>query len=116
MRFCLDHDVDAGVATVLRGKNHDCVLASEVGVVEDDDIAVWADDRDMVVVAHDNDFARRQMRRTIGRHLWLRFAHPDACYLVELHHDQIVAQLGNAENCVVEVRQALVIYHAPNWK
>ena len=44
----------------------------------DDVLTIYADDRKAVLVTHDVEFSRRRRRNTVGRHLQLRCAGPDA--------------------------------------
>ena len=83
MRFLLDNDVDHAVASLLRSLGHDVVAASEVGLggavpAADDEVTVHAIDRGMVVVTHDREFTARRKRHTIGLHVRLMCAQPDA--------------------------------------
>lgn len=56
MRFVLDYDVDVRVCQLFTASGHECWRAPD-GLIEDDDISVYADDRNAVVLSHDREFA-----------------------------------------------------------
>lgn len=80
MRFVLDHNVDAQLAVELRAAGHQAVTAANIGFQDAGDpaIAVWAADKDFIVVSHDMRFAAWRKRQTWGRHVYLKCSEPAA--------------------------------------
>lgn len=103
MRFVLDHNVDARVATFLRRAGHEAWLASQAGlaVAADDEITVYANDRNAMVVSHDREFSQRRRRNTIGRHLWLKCDEPDAVELLSQHLQRVVQLAAEFHDCLI---------------
>ncbi len=96
MRFVLDEDVDAlAVGSFLRQRGHECwsVVDAGVGGADDDAVAIYADDRDAVLITHDADATRRRRRFTFGRHVYLRCHQLEAVELLEIHIDDLVTQV-----------------------
>jgi hypothetical protein len=64
VRFFLDNNVDTAVRTVLFSAGHICWTAANAGLAaaNDDSIAVYADEKDAVLVSHDKAFAERHKR------------------------------------------------------
>lgn len=108
MRFLLDNDVDVAVARVLRSAGHQCWTAAEAGLAgidaaSDDDVSVYAQAKAAVVVTHDREFTQRRLRRTFGKHVWLRCSQPDAAELVGEMADELVQSLESLDELVVIV-------------
>jgi predicted nuclease of predicted toxin-antitoxin system len=84
LRFVSDQDVDADVAARLRQFGHDAWTASDAGLARagDDDLAVYAHDRNAVLLSHDREFSRRRRAWTIGQHIYLRCPEWDAADLL----------------------------------
>ncbi|MGH3927163.1 MAG: DUF5615 family PIN-like protein [Egibacteraceae bacterium] len=122
MRFLLDNDVDAAVGRVLRTAGHQCWTAFEAGLAgvaaaDDDDLSVYAQEHEVVVVTHDREFSRRRMAHTFGRHLWLRCEQPDASTLVGAHLDVLIQALQTRSQLVVTLSPGSgVQIHAPRWQ
>lgn len=104
MRFLCDQDVDADVRSRLLSLGHEAWTAYEAGLADaaDDDLAVYAHEKNAVLVTHDREFSQRRRRWIIGRHLWLRCSEadamdllakflPDLLGLLERHDDLFVA-------------------------
>lgn len=118
MRFVLDHDVDVAVCAVLTAAGHDCWRAPE-GLApdgRDDDISVYADDMNAVVVSHDAEFARRRRNRTFGQHVYLRCGQADATDVLGQRADELFAMLIDCGEGVFSVSRKGVIYSAPRWR
>ena len=117
MRFVLDNDVDAGVGKILRGAGHECwkSTAGLDGEAEDDDVSVYADDRNAVVVTHDKEFTERRKRNTFGKHVRLTCLQPDACDVVSLHLDELESILAESGPIVIEVSSTQVKRFPPKW-
>lgn len=122
MRFLLDNDVDILVARVIRAAGHDCWTAADAGLAgpesaNDDEVSVYAHDKGAVVVTHDREFTKRRMRRTFGRHVWLRCEQPDAAEAVKLVLDELVKALESLDELVVVVSaRGGVEISPPRWK
>ncbi|MGH3754652.1 MAG: DUF5615 family PIN-like protein [Pseudonocardiaceae bacterium] len=73
LRFVCDQDVDAGVAARLRKLGHDAWTAAKAGLSEadDDDLMVYADDQQDVLITHDGEFSQCRRRNMVGRHIFL---------------------------------------------
>jgi predicted nuclease of predicted toxin-antitoxin system len=117
----LDNDVDHAVASLLRDHGHDVVAASEVGLggavpAADDEVTVYAIDRGMVVVTHDRAFTARRKRHTIGLHVRLMCAQPDAVDVLRERHDELLDVLSWTDTAVVEVYRTSVRHHPPRWE
>lgn len=84
MRFVCDQDVDAAVAKRLRTMGHIAWTAHQAGLSEasDDELAVYADDRQAVLLTHDREFSKRRRSWLIGKHIWLRCPEFDAADLL----------------------------------
>lgn len=118
--FVLEDDVDERVASVIRDAGHVVSLAKEAGLggpdaPTDEEVSVSADDRRLVVVAHDRDFAERRKRATIGWHLRLTCEQPDAPDVLRVHLERVVGLRDGTQLCVVEVGRERVSYFAPHW-
>src|SRR5262245_25396600 len=68
MRFFLDNDVDAEVVAMLTGRGHQCWRAGQAGLADANDrlIAIYAEERQAVLISHDKAFARKRMANTTG--------------------------------------------------
>jgi hypothetical protein len=108
VRFVLDHDVDVRVGAVLRQAGHECwpSTAGLAASADDDAVAVYADDRQAVLLTHDREFTRRRMQNTIGRHARLDCEQPDAMAIIGAHLGELVAALEHAHDVVIVVSAA----------
>jgi predicted nuclease of predicted toxin-antitoxin system len=117
LRFLLDHDIDASVRHVVIKHGHECWTAAAAGrfLRSDEELAIYAHDRDAALVSHDREFAKWRMRRTYGQHIWLRCPEPDAVTVMENRLDEIVATLEKITEVVVEVGPKLFRVHPARW-
>lgn len=115
MRFVLDYDVDVRVCELLMAAGHECWRAPE-GLVEDDDISVYADDRGAVVVSHDRGFAYRRQRRTFGQHVRLACKQPMAVGVLEAHLDKVIGLLTQRPTGVFVVSRERVEFKPHRWE
>lgn len=120
MRFLLDNDVDHAVADLLRGAGHNVVTASEVGLAgavaaADDEVTVYATDPGMVVVSHDREFTARRKRNTIGLHIRLMCAQPDAVDVVRERYDELLEALSWTNTAVIEVYRTKIKHYPQRW-
>lgn len=80
MRFFLDHDVDAEVASTLAKLGYQCWTAHGAGLnrASDDDLTVYACNNNACLVTHDREFSVRRRQNVVGRHIWLTCSEWDA--------------------------------------
>lgn len=72
------------MAAQLRQLGHQAWTAHDAGLARasDDDLAVYAHERNAVLLTHDREFSRRRRTWTIGRHVYLRCAEWEAADLL----------------------------------
>lgn len=119
MRFVLDEDVDVQlVSSFLRQRGHDCwsVVQAGLGGADDDAVSIYADDRRAVLITHDADATRRRRRFTFGRHVFLGCHQLEAVELLQIHIEELVAQLEHHNIGVFEVRQSDITYRPPRYE
>jgi len=118
VRFVLDNDVDARVANVFTAAGHECWTAGNAGLaqVADDDLSVYADNKNAVLVTHDREFTQRRKKNTIGKHVRLKCPEPDACEIVARQLPELVEVLGQHDHLVVEVSTAHVKFFHARWE
>ncbi len=122
MRFLLDNDVDVAVGRVLRAAGHECWTAADAGLAgnvaaDDDELSVYAQEKQAVVITHDRAFSQRRIRNTFGKHVWLRCEQPDAAALVARHLDDLVVALDQRPDLVMIVSQHSGISALPpSWQ
>jgi predicted nuclease of predicted toxin-antitoxin system len=121
VRFLLDNDVDVAVGRVLRNAGHECWTAAEANLAgrvaaDDDELSVYAQDKQAVVVTHDREFSQRRLRNTFGKHAWLRCEQPDAAALVAENLDELVNALTQHPDVVVIVSADGTEARPPSWK
>ena len=115
MRFVLDYDVDIRICQLLSEAGHKCWRAPE-GLIEDDDVSVYADDRKAVVVSHDREFAYRRQRNTFGQHVRLACEQPEAVAVLGSHLDELVDLLNQHAVGVFVVSRSRVEFKPPRWE
>jgi predicted nuclease of predicted toxin-antitoxin system len=96
VRFFLDNDVPVSVGRMLRRHGHTCWTAADAGLAEegeDDNLSVYADVREAVLITLDGEFTLRRRRNPIGRHIRLRCAEPEAAEILRAKLDEVVAYL-----------------------
>jgi predicted nuclease of predicted toxin-antitoxin system len=105
LRFFCDHDVDAAVATRLRQLGHEAWTAAEAGLnrVQDDDLTVYAHDKQAVLLTHDREFSRRRRRNVLGWHIQLRCDEWEAADLLEKHLEAILGMLSWGDDLFIAV-------------
>lgn len=117
MRFVLDNDVDAGLQGVFARAGHECWRGAAAGYSEtdDDELTVYADNHNAVLVTHDREFTERRKRNTIGQHVRITCPQPDACEVVEARMADLVEILEQHAEIVVEVSSQRVRLFHPHW-
>jgi len=119
MRFVLDEDVDVQlVGSFLRQRGHECwsVVDAGLGGADDDAVAIYADDRNAVLITHDADATRRRRRFKFGRHVFRRCHQLEAVELLEIHIDELVAEVEHHSIGVFEVRRSAIVFHPPRYE
>jgi predicted nuclease of predicted toxin-antitoxin system len=108
LRFFCDHDVDAEVAGRLRELGHNAWTAAEAGLnrARDDELTVYADDKQAALLTHDREFSRRRRRNVVGWHIQLRCDGWDAADLLEKHLPAILDMLGSSDDLFIVVSHA----------
>jgi hypothetical protein len=91
------------------------VSQGPLAVAADDAIAVYADNPGGVLLSHDEGFAHRRQRNTIGQHVWLHCDEPDAAAILTKHLPEIVNALEHMPDVVIEVRPDSVRIHPGAW-
>ena len=112
MRFFLDNDVPVSVATVLRRNGHICWTANEAGLAdeaEDDNLTVYADKRQAVLVSLDVQFMQRRRANAIERHVRLRCTEPEpeAAAVLAGHLKEVLEYLERDHVTVTVSRQGV---------
>lgn len=105
MRFLLDNDTDVAVGRVLRQAGHDCQLPAGSGLtrVSDPEMAVFADDRRMVVLSHDLEFLTWRRKNTFGQHVHLDCLKWEAAAIVGEHLDALVEILRGRDPVIMKL-------------
>jgi predicted nuclease of predicted toxin-antitoxin system len=113
----LDTDVDTGVANVLNRAGHDCWRSTDglAPDAEDDEVSVYADDRQAVVITHDREFTERRKKNTFGKHVRMTCEQPDACGVIEERLEELIPILEETSDIVVEVSATKVKRFPPKW-
>jgi predicted nuclease of predicted toxin-antitoxin system len=96
VRFFLDNDVPVSVGRMLRRHGHACWTAAEAGLADegqDDNLSVYADVRDAVLITLDREFTLRRRHNPIGRHVRLRCPEPEAAPVLSAKLDEVLAYL-----------------------
>lgn len=120
MRFLLDNDVDARVVGVLVKAGHNAWTANQAGLAgreaaNDDEVSIYAQDKNAVVLSHDNAFALRRRKNTFGQHVHLTCEQPDGPEVIDGFLDEIVGHLEVQSPVVIDVSVNGVTPHPPSW-
>jgi predicted nuclease of predicted toxin-antitoxin system len=110
----LDEDVDAGLVHVLTVARHNCwtVLNAGMSSASDDDVAIYAHNKNAVLVSHDRGFARRRRTNYFGQHIHLRCPEPDAIRIIQENLDEIVRLLSRGQDMVLRVTsESITVLH-----
>jgi predicted nuclease of predicted toxin-antitoxin system len=107
VRFLCDNDISAVVAGRLRAMGHEAWTAADAGLadVDDDELTVYADDREAVLLTHDRRFSQRRRRHVVGKHVWLQCSEWDAADLLEKRLPEFIDQLERPGDLWVRVHQ-----------
>ena len=89
----------------LRKLGHDAWTAAEAGLntAADDELTVYAMDRQAVLVTHNREFSIRRQRNVIGWHIWLGCAEWEAAGLLGRHIDELVGILESSPDVWIQV-------------
>lgn len=101
---------------MLRRHGHTYWTADNAGLAaeSDDDLTVYAQQHNAVLVTIDRPFSDRRRRNAIGRHLRLRCVEPEAASVLEEHLDEVV-ELLHREHVTIKVSKAGVVPDS-DWK
>jgi predicted nuclease of predicted toxin-antitoxin system len=90
---------------MLRQRGHECWTAGSAGLAraKDDELRVWAADRQAVVVSTDGEFSQRRMQNAIGWHVWLRCSDWEAGEVLAAHLDEVLTLLAARNDLTVRV-------------
>ncbi len=114
----LDEDVDTAVGILLRDRGHECwnIVDAGLGGADDDAVAIYADDRDAVLITHDIEATRRRRKFTFGRHVLLRCHQLQGVDVLQRHLNEVVQTVARHGMGVYEVNQDGVVYHPPRYE
>ncbi|MEV2240112.1 DUF5615 family PIN-like protein [Micromonospora sp. NPDC049891] len=117
MFFLLDHDVDAGVASVLRRRGHRCITASQAGLAtaDDDQVSVFADNHNAILLTHDKEAISRRRKNTFGRHVLLACIDTEAVTVVTQQLDVIIEMIDTRDAIVLRVSKDGVYPYPNRW-
>ena len=90
---------------MLRRRGHNAWTAANArrSRAQDDELTVYADDRDAVLISHDVEFSERRKRNVVGRHVFLRCNEWEAAGLLERHLDDLVPVLSRYNDVWVKL-------------
>lgn len=113
MRFVLDQDVDARLVGVFVTAGHEAWTVYSAGIPDasDDDVSVYAAEKNAVVVTHDVEFSTRRRKNPHGRHVQLGCKEFDAPSLVAQHLDEVVALLEPFDDVFVYLSKGELARH-----
>lgn len=113
MRFVLDQDVDAGLVGLFVKHGHEAWTVASAGIpdAQDDDISVYAGQKDAVVVTHDVEFSARRRRNPHGRHVQLSCPEPDAVEVVAACLPELVSAIEPFADIFVYVSKEGISSH-----
>ncbi len=81
---------------MLRGEGHECWTAGEAGLAtegQDDNLTVYAVEKNAVLVTMDKEFSLRRRVNSIGRHIWLRCPEPEAAAVLRARLEEVLPHL-----------------------
>lgn len=118
LRFVTDNDVDAVVSRELKAKGYEAWTAAEAQMAQEPDatLAIYAQEKNAVLVSHDREFAAWRRRHTSGRHIWLNCDQIDAAEILLRHLDDFEVVLARRDHVVVEVRRDSYAVRKPRWE
>ena len=108
MKFLLDNNVDAAVATAIRLAGHDAWTAADAGLNDatDDTLTVYAANREAVLITHDREFSQRRRRNVSGHHMWLRCDEWEAADLLLEHLAELIPILESQQDLFIVISKA----------
>ncbi len=117
MRFVLDQDVDARVATTLRSHGHVAWTAGSAGLAQaaDADLAAYACEHHAALLTHDVEFSAWRRKNVIGQHILLRCNEWDAPDVVKQHLDALVPMLERHPNLWVRLSLGVKPEYSHAW-
>lgn len=119
MLFILDQDVSVQVAVVLRQAGHRCHTVASAGLAQasDDEVSVFAHDRNGVLLTHDSELFQRRRDNTFGHHILLKCNEWDAPQYMIDHLGPLIELIEGRPDaiCAALTRDGLKIYPT-KWK
>lgn len=90
-----DHDLDAAVPSILRKLGHEAWTVANAGLSDaaDDDLTIYAQERQAALITHDSEFSERRRRNVVGQHIYLKCKEWDAAEVLADNLDEILAVL-----------------------
>jgi predicted nuclease of predicted toxin-antitoxin system len=113
VRFVLDEDVDSGVARVFSAAGHEAWSITDAGLsgIKDDDVSIYAAQKDAVVVTHDVEFSARRRKNPHGRHVQMGCREREAASLVAERLDELIGALTPFDDVFIYLSKNGVSLH-----
>jgi predicted nuclease of predicted toxin-antitoxin system len=94
---------------------HQCWTVPKAGLsnANDDDIAIYAFNKNAALVSHDRDFAHRRRENSFGLHVYLKCPEYDAQDVIHARLDEMVALLDRRQNMIIRVTSTAVTTMPP---
>lgn len=107
-RFFLDNDVPTSVGRMLGSHGHTWSTANQAHMAEDrdDDLTVYAIERQAVLVTFDREFSQRRRRASVGHHVQMRCDEPEAAALLESVLDKVLDLLRGRDHVTIQVSKS----------
>lgn len=86
-----------------------------LATAKDPDLAVYADDKNAILVSHDAEFAERRSERTFGRHLYLACPEPRAVEVMAKHLDAVLELVLSRDAILIRVTHDHVKPYPRRW-
>jgi predicted nuclease of predicted toxin-antitoxin system len=89
---------------MLINEGHECWTAYQAGLAaepQDDNLTVYADNKDAVLVTIDKDFSERRCKNTIGHNVWLRCPEPEAAELLRSNLSEVLSYLARSDVIII---------------
>src|SRR5262249_13753104 len=86
-----------------RQQGQQAVMVGQIGLARanDDQVSVFADNKDAVLLTHDRELVARRRRNTFGRHVHLDCREWDASALLFQHLPSVIELLKSREAIVI---------------
>lgn len=103
---------------MLRKRHHVAWTAANAGLsrAADDDLTVYAQERDAVLVTHDGEFSERRRKNVVGRHIYLKCNEWDAAKILADHLDDILLVLERHRDVWVRLSPEAEVKLSFKWE